>query len=260
MLFRSGVIIAASDETSPKKQIAEYRAYSPEARAAIGRINTHTYNETGRRELGQLARKESFALWMSEVDGGETAGRNAGEMGAALWLGGKIIADINQLMPTAWVAWQVIDNHISEAGFAGNKDTGMVDLNAGYWGFAVADHDREEILLTQKYYAMGQFSRYIRPGSRIIPCGNSAIAAYDEARGELAVVAVNACASERTLALDLSAFSGTGAQAEVIRTSGSMESGEHWAQLSPIPISGGRMTAPLKGHSITTFVIRDMQK
>ncbi|MBR5301495.1 MAG: hypothetical protein IKU38_01500 [Clostridia bacterium] len=255
----ANVIIAASDETSPQKQIAEYHAYSPEARAAIGRINTHTYNEKGRRELGQLARKENFSLWMSEVDGGETAGQRAGEMGAALWLGGKIISDINQLMPTAWVAWQVIDNHISEAGFAGNKDTGMVDLNAGYWGFAVADHDRESIILTQKYYAMGQFSRYIHPGSRIIPCTNSVIAAYDQTRGELAIVAVQAGAGERTLTLDLSAFSGTGAQAQAIRTSGSMANGEHWAQLPPVSISGGKMTATLKGHSITTFIIPDVQ-
>ena len=197
---------------------------------------------------------------MSEVDGGETAGRHAGEMGAALWLGSKIISDINQLMPSAWVAWQVIDNHISKSGFAGNKDSGMVDLNTGYWGFAVADHDREEIILTQKYYAMGQFSRYIQPGSRIIPCSSSAIAAYDETRGELTVVAVNTSTEKHPLTLDLSAFAGCDTQAEVIRTSGSMENGEHWAQLSPAAITGGRMNATLKEHSITTFVIRNIWK
>ena len=46
---------------------------------------------------------------MSEVDGGDTSGFNAGEMGAALWLANKIIFDINGLLPAAWVLWQVID-------------------------------------------------------------------------------------------------------------------------------------------------------
>ncbi|MBP3428288.1 MAG: hypothetical protein J6M47_08525 [Clostridia bacterium] len=256
----TNVIIAASDETSPEKQLAEYHAYTPEALAAIGRINTHSYIEQGLEELGALAREKDFAFWMSEVDGGDVAGKNAGEMGAALWLGRKIISDMNKLMPTAWVTWQVIDNHISKDGFAGNKDSGMVDLNGGYWGFAVADHDRQDVVLTQKYYGMGQFSRYIRPGSRIVRCSDSVIAAYDEAQGTLSVVAVNEDADEQALTLDLSAFGKVGAQAKVIRTSGSMKDGEHWAELAPIAVKDGVLVAALKGHSITTFVIEGIAK
>ena len=249
------VIIAASDETSPQKQLQEYNAYSPEAKKAIGRINTHTYSEKGRAALGRLAQEDHLALWMSEVDGDGTAGKHAGEMGAALWLGKKIISDITLLSPSAWIMWQVIDNHISVDGFGGNTDSGMVNLQAGYWGAAVADHDRQTILLTQKYYGLGQFTRYIRPGSMLIPCSSESIAAYHPQTRKLTLVLLNTQNKEKNVVVDLSAFSQIGASARVIRTSGSMEDGEHWAQLDDLPDSSSAVSAPLAANSITTLII-----
>lgn len=256
----SDVLIAASDETSPYKQIEEYKAYSPEAKAAIGRINTHTYSEKGRANLGRLALAEGLSLWMSEVDGDGADGKQAGEMGAALWLGKKIISDITLLSPSAWVMWQVIDNHISADGFNGNADSGMVDTQKGFWGAAVADHDRQTIVLTQKYYGLGQFTRYIRPGSMLIPCGNTALAAYDTQEETLTLVLLNTQKREKKVSVDLSAFSQTGASAQVIRTSGSMEDGEHWAQLDDLPVLSSSLSASLAPNSITTLVIPSVKR
>jgi len=253
------VTLAASDETSPKLQQTAWNGYSGKAKQAVGRINTHTYSDSGARQLGKLAAKEGFNLWMSEVDGAGTAGKNAGEMGAALWLGQKIIADISALSPSAWVMWQAIDSHISAEGYNGNKDTGMVDVNGGFWGVAVADHDKEEIILTQKYYGFGQFTRYIRPGSTLIPCTKSALAAYHHDTGELAIVLLNTADKEKTVSVDLSAFGSIGSGADVYRTSGSMQDGEHWAALDPIPTDAAGVTVPLKGNSITTLVVGDVR-
>ncbi|MGN1021465.1 MAG: glycoside hydrolase [Aristaeellaceae bacterium] len=249
------VIISASDETSPDSQLQAWYAYSDAARAAIGRLNTHTYGENGIDALGALAREQNLRLWMSEVDGSGTAGDKAGEMGAALWLGRKIISDLNALSPSAWVMWQAIDNHISAEGYNGNRDYGMVDVNQGFWGVAVADHDRGEIVLTQKYYGLGQFTRYIRPGSTLIHCGSDAIAAYDPADRELVIVALNTSAGERDVSFDLSSFDTVGDAARVIRTSGSMADGEHWACLDDIPLAGKTLTVRLRGNAITTFII-----
>ena len=249
------VIIAASDETSPDKQLEAWYAYSDRARAAIGRVNTHTYDEKGIRELGRLAREQDIHLWMSEVDGSGTAGDHAGEMGAALWMGQKIISDLNALSPSAWIMWQVIDNHISAGGMNGNQDYGMVDVNGGYWGVAVADHDRGDIVLTQKYYGLGQFTRYIRPGSTLIHCGDDAIAAYDPAGRELVIVALNTSAGERRVTFDLSSFATVGTTARVVRTSGSMADGEHWAGLADAPLSGKALPVSLRGNAITTFIL-----
>jgi len=249
------VLIAVSDETSTDRQLKEYYAYSVEAKQHIGRINTHTYGEEGRAAMGELARREGFNMWMSEVDGSGTAGTRSGEMGPALWMGKKIIADLNDLTPTAWVMWQAIDNHISQEGFNGNKDSGMVDLKEGYWGIAVADHNKDEIILTQKYYGMGQFTRYIRPGSYLIPCTDDVLAAYDPAVQELVVVAVNTSARKKQLRIDLSAFVEKGTSIQSIRTSGSVKRGEKWAKTEPLSLDEEGFTAEMKANSITTWIV-----
>ncbi|MCM1037823.1 MAG: hypothetical protein NC434_00750 [Ruminococcus sp.] len=249
------VEIAGSDETSPQRQITAYHSYTKEARDTIDRISTHTYDTDGISELGALARTGNLNLWMSEVDGEGTAGENAGEMGAALWLGEKIISDINSLSPSAWVMWQVIDNHISAGGMNGNPDSGMVDVNAGFWGVAVADHDNKKIILTQKYYGLGQFTRYIRPQDTIIHCGSDTLAAYNPAMKRLTIVALNRLAAERTYHFALSHMKTADKSVEVVRTSGSMENGESWARLDNICASETGFTARLKGNSITTFLL-----
>lgn len=249
------VTVVASDETSPDKQVVEYESFSDEALEKIDRISTHTYGTTGIEQLAALSRKEGFNLWMSEVDGSGTAGEDAGEMSSALWLGQKIIYDINKLSPSAWVMWQVVDNHISADGYNGNKDTGMPDISGGFWGTAVADHDNDTIILTQKYYGFGQFTRYIRPGATIIHCDENTLAAYDGEKGELVIVAINPCASELTMNYDLSQFTVTGDNVEAVRTSGDSAEGEHWAQLESIKAHESGFVAQLKGNSITTFVM-----
>ena len=96
--------------------------------------------------------------------------------------------------PSAWVLWQVIDTHVSKEGYKGRVDKGPLQTMGGYWGTAYANHDTEEIVLTQKYYAFGHFSKYIRPGSSLIICNNglnrgcNAIAAIDNKGKQITVV------------------------------------------------------------------------
>lgn len=253
------VIVAASDETSTELQIDEYENYSDEAKAVIGRINTHTYNPSKIGELGQLAKDEGFNLWMSEVDGNGTAGQDAGEMAAALWLSEKIIYDIDSLSPSAWVLWQVIDKHICEAGYKGRQDSSMIDITQGFWGTAVADHDNCDVILTQKYYAFGQFTRYIRPGSTIIHCGNDSLAAYHPDNKELAIVMLNKSAKDKFVDIDLSQMSSFNKVISAIRTSGSMDNGEHWKPLEDFLAYGKGFVAELKGNSVTTFIIKNVE-
>ena len=179
-------------------------------------------------------------------------------MGSALWLGKKIISDIGKLHPSAWVMWQVVDNHISKEGMHGNKDYGMVDTLKGFWGAAVADHDNDTIVLTQKYYGLGQFTRYIRPGSTLITCGGDALAAYHPQDKTLTVVLINAAAKENTVTVDLSKLSSSGTSAQVVRTSGSIADGEHWAVQADLPVEKNCVRAVLSPNSITTLIISDV--
>ncbi len=252
------VVLSASDETSIDTAITSFQKLSDEAKGVISRIDAHSYGGAMRGQLQSLAVRNEKNLWMSEVDGGDVLGENAGEMGAALWLADRIIDDMNGLMPSAWILWQAIDSHISSEGYLGRTDTGMVNTNGGYWGLAVANHDTNEIVLTKKYYAFGQFSRYIRPGYTIIASDKYSLAAYSAKEQKLVIVAVNYEADDMGVTFDLSGFTSIGESAQVIRTSGSMESGENWAELPAQGTQAHALNVYLKGNSITTYVIENV--
>ena len=257
----SHTALCASDETNPRKQLIACNSYSDEAWKVIDRINTHTYQEDGIQDLGKLAKEKGFTLCMSEVDGGGIAGEDAGEMATALWFADKIISDLNALSPCGWVMWQLIDSHISAEGMNGNKDFGMIQPEKGYWGVAVADHDKKEVILTQKYYAFGQFSRYIRPKDTLIHCGEKIIAAYSSTRKEIVIVAVNDSANEQPLKVRFDGFHMVRetdmCRVTAVRTSGSIACGEHWKELpeTSFAFTEGVFETKLKSNSITTFQI-----
>ena len=255
----SAIAVSASDETSTDDAYVSYNALLPKAKQTLERINVHTYNGTELERLQNLAAHENKNLWMSETDGSGTVGEDAGEMGAALWLSKKIIRDMNGLRPSAWILWQAIDSHISSAGYAGNKDGGAPDLNGGYWGLATANHDRKIILLTKKYYAMGQFSKYIRPESTVLYTErDNVLASFSQENGELVIVAVNEFAREVPYVFDVSPLTGTeDSFAYVVRTSGSRRKGENLNLLEKaVAVKGGLLYAPLAPNSITTFIVK----
>ncbi len=247
----NNIIISACDESVIDTQITSWNKMSDTTKSLIGRIDTHTYGGSQRSQLKDTAIKAGRNLWMSEVDGGSTTGTNAGEMGAGLWLADRITLDLNELNSSAWILWQVIDNHISAVGMNGNKDKGMVNTQGGYWGLAVADHDNDRIILTKKYYSMGQFSRYIRPGMTMLKSSNNCVAAFDEKGGRLVIVATNDGSSDKQLTFDLSGFSALGNTAQTIRTSNS----ENWKDVGNANVSGGALQANLAKQSVTTFII-----
>lgn len=253
------VEIIPCEETSTVKTVNSYKLLSDEARSVIGRVSTHTYDTTGIKSLGGLQKSEGFNLWMSEVDGDGSLGKNPGEMGSALYFADKIITDINDLGPSAWVMWQAIDNHISKEGFNGNSDSGMVNVNKGFWGLAVADHDNENIILTQKYYSMGQFSRYINAGDTLIITDSStSLAAYDSNEKTLTIVSYNSDENNKTFFYDIKGFKSTG-NVTVIRTSGSVANGEHWDEVDSFPISSWNGAYELPSYSISTLIITDVE-
>ena len=247
-------MIVASDETSIDTQIDAFKALSGDAKNVVQRIDTHTYGGWKRTDLKNLALQNGKNLWMSEVDGNGTAGQNSGEMGPALWLSNRMRDDLNGLECSAWILWQAIDKHISKDGYNGKKDSGMIDISKGFWGLAVCDHDKKDVILTQKYYAFGQYSRYIRPGYTMLKTSDKTVAAYDPKEGRLVIVATND-GGQRDLSFDLSEFGTIGDSVQVIRTSGTMSNGEHWKDVGNIATNGEGFTATLAPLSITTYIL-----
>lgn len=249
------VIICGTDETSIDTQISSYNKLSAEAKSILGRIDTHTYSGSQRSKLKETALSAGKNLWMSEVDGGATAGTNAGEMGSGLWLADRILDDCNGMNCSAWILWQVIDNHISSVGYNGNKDKGMVDTSGGFWGVAVADHDKNEIILTKKYYSFGQFTRYIRPGMTMLKTSGPTMAGYDEENGQLAIVVVNDKTSAADYTFDLSGFSSVGTIAQGIRTSNT----ESWKDIGKTALNASNLSVSIPANSIATYIIEDVK-
>ncbi len=251
----SDVIISASDETSIDTQIDAFKALSADAKSAVGRIDTHTYGGSKRSQLKDVAISAGKNLWMSEVDGKGEAGQNAGAMAPGLWLSERITTDCNGLNASAWILWQVIDSHVCAAGYNGKKDGGMLNMNAGFWGTAVADHDKDTIYLSKKYRCFGQYTRYIRPGMIMLNCSGNTLAAYDKENGKLVIVTYNTSGSTAEQTYDLSAFSAVGTAAQTIRTSNT----EDWKDVGDTALNGKQLPVKLPENSVTTFIIEGVK-
>lgn len=253
----SNIILTASDETNTVTQYISMKMLSKEALSKVSRISTHTYMKAT-PHIGSLARKNGKNLWMDETDWSGISGDNSGEMGPALWLGEKIIEDINTLSPSAWVIWQIIAAYISTVpDTKGRLDMpSLPDLSNGFWGTAFADIDTEKIYLTQKYYAFGQFTKFIRSGMTIIHTNDKhTLAAYDKNSGKTVIVALNTKQTEEDISFAINGIFQKKKAAKIIRTSGNLENGEHWAELPEITVENNVFTATLKGNSITTFIV-----
>ena len=250
------ITITASDETNTTLQLISLKKLNEEALSVVGRVSTHTYSKATPK-VGKTAREMGKNIWMSETDWSSIRGENVGEMAPALWLSEKIIEDMNTISPSAWVIWQIVASYISHVpDKKGRLDMpGMPDLTQGFWGSAFADMDKEEIYLTQKYYAFGQFSRYIRPGMTIVHTDKSSLGAYDKDTGRLVLVCVNSKEAEEDTRIVFRNFGYDMRKITPVRTSGSITDGEHWKELPSFTAGSGKFSYTLKGNSVTTFIM-----
>lgn len=261
------VILSGCDEMGTSQTTAGYKALSDDAKKVIQRIDTHTYATVRMKNLRELAQTEKKNLWMSEMDGNMTKGTNAGQMSTALGLGFNISSQMNALLPSAWILWDAIDIHVDkENPFDKNslEELGYTSLDTnGFWGIAVANHNNKQVLLTKKYYAFGQYSRYIRPGYTILELSGKNLAAYDRKSNTLVLVTENTNATDKEICFDLSDFESisTDSSLQVIRTSGTLENGENWADVSDqnvAQLDSAKKTLLTNniGNSITTYVLK----
>ncbi len=245
--------ITASDETNCQLQLIACRKFTKEVWDCIDRLSVHTYSKAW-KSLGSYAKKKNIPLWMTETDWSHSVRGCKNGMGPGLWFAKKIIEDLTLLSPQAWIMWQAIGSYTGSEPFDGNYDGPQVDMTRGFWGVSSCDFDKREILLSQKYYCFGQFTRYIRPGMTLLPIDRHTLGAYNKNENKLVIVAVNDKARGRKLSLDLTEFSPEGT-CRAIRTSGSLSEGEHWSEISAPELEKSLLEADLEPYSITTFII-----
>ncbi len=231
--------ISSPDDTSLSSSIGDYNAYSATAKADMVQWNTHTYSGTDAQRqsaytnIGQTDHKR---LWMSEWNDG-ARGNQGSQINAALLLSSHILDDEQNLHPSAWVIWQALN----QAGESINGDQGLAYQDAN-----------GNVSYPTRYYAMGNYSKYVREGSVMI--GNSdanSFTAYNASAQTLTIVTTNSSTSSETVNYNLSNFGTVGTAATPHQTSAS----ENLAQLSNIAIANKTFSTSLPAQSITTFVI-----
>ncbi len=228
--------VSSPDDNAISQSITDYNSYSNSTKANLVQWNTHAYNGSDANRasayttIGQTDHKR---LWMSEWG----TGSQGSPIGAALRLSGQILDDEQHLHPASWVAWQAVN----EVG----------DTPNSMWGLAYRDANNN-ISYPARYYAMGNYSKYVTQGAQMINNSDaSSFTTYNASTKTLTIVTTNSSTSSETISYNLANFGNAGSAATPHQTSAS----ENLKQMANIGISGKKFSATLPAQSITTFVI-----
>ena len=227
-------IVSGVDMNNLDAAVGGLGRLNPTALATLGRLNTHDYhmnpNPGKLKEYKSLAQKLHKPVWMSEVGCCFHGQGDGTDMWGALFMADSVRMDLRDMGAEAWVLWQPDWNVI-----AFNPNGGV---------------PRPE----KQFYALVQYTRFIRPGFQIISAGGAynTLAAYSPSAKRLVLVSTNWDAVT-TNDLDLSAFAGIPSSAAVYRTTAdeAVNLQEESISLS----SKGHLIDQLPVRSITSYVI-----
>ena len=246
-------VVSAMDESTPPGFRENWEQYNAETRANIGQLNVHTYwpeQQVGVRDIAKISGKR---LWMSEVDlspGG--LGQNHTDIRTGLGLSERITTDIQKLEPEAWVLWQAIEDEVNMNPDHENGNWGLIQVD-----FDPQDFSKVKIYKNKKYYAMGNYSKFIRPGSQVINSNSSStLAAINKEDESVVIVYTNSTKEEKALNFDLSGFSNVKEAAEAVPYVTS--SSKNIAKGSSSKIADKKLSVKVEPQSITTFVVSNV--
>lgn len=203
-------------------------------RAAVNIVATHGYGRTDKFENPcNSCTQFNKPIWQTEDS--SLDGRYNGSIDEALTWSSDIFKALNSGRFSAWFYWWVMTLQ--------NDNQGLLNVNPS----------TDSVQVPKRLYVVGQFSRFIRPGSLMLGSTSSdatlQVTAVRPASGSVAVVLANTGKTSHTVTVNLT---GTNPPASVTpyRTSAS----ENQSQLSPINISAGAFTITVPAKSLVTVV------
>lgn len=267
----AGTVVSAPDGNTPNESADDYSALGSTANC-LGRVNSHSYGQPYYHTSASTLPTHGHPVWMSEYGNG--IGDTNNPVLGALMAARQIARDLQYMRPRAWVYWQAVDQ-----GDEGNKG-GWGLVGTGGWPQPGATKP------SSRYYALAQYSRFIRPGATIlkasepgsdIPVGNVpsnttntlpnvlTVAARDA--GKIVLVTTNCteadepnqCAKQdaqnRSVRYHLGSLAPEGSTVRAWRTDAS-----HQVQqlgTSGMSLANGTLTDPSQpAGSVTTYVIQ----
>ncbi|MFD3731334.1 RICIN domain-containing protein [Streptomyces sp. NPDC058632] len=252
---RTGAGVSAMDETNPSTFARNWNSYSPAARDLVDQMNVHTYGTGQRTTVRDLSKVADKRLWMSEVEGDWGDGQSFTDMRPGLGLAQRIVDDLRELEPRAWVFWQPVEDH-------DNMRPGGESAKGGNWGeiqlpFSCTAADTLEtcpIYTNTKFDTARNFTHFIKPGDRLVQVNDTSSAAAVTKNGRGAsVVHVNSTGEARDVTVDLSKFRTVGRNATVtpVVTSADGKLERHGA----IRADDRSATFTVPAQSVTSFVV-----
>ena len=229
------IILPESQNWQDPRNLAGPAMTDPNVAADVGIIADHNYD--GANGPANLA-KNSYgkALWETEVSqlSGETSDITNG-----VYYAKRIFLFMTAAQANAWNYWWVIPSSTA------TTETGLMTLHAGP---------------TKRMFAIGNYSRFVRPGYYRIDVTNTTsstlISAYQDTNsGNFAIVAVNPGSTGVTQTFNLTNFPAVSSVTPWV-TSGDLS----LAYQSPVPVLNTSFSYLLPALSVVTFVGRDNAK
>jgi|GEM_PF-592835 len=242
--------ITGFDETDLSQSINSINNVQSATLDTINQLNTHVYSGSNseRIKLRDKAASLEKLLYMDEVCIGGPSVHDHNNMNNGLQLAQIIFNDLRYMKVPAWEIWQVADDEPMNANI--NSNWGIIHA---YWEADQQSPNYEKYFLTKQYYAMAHFSKYIRPGYKIIDAdSDDVVAAIDPTSKNLVLVTKNAGTNDKDLSFDISKFDTTQATVKAYRTTET----ESLADVSSgVSVVNGTLTDALPKNSMVTYVI-----
>jgi hypothetical protein len=257
-----GIPVSAPDGNSPDDTLS-FVDKDLGGLPCVSQLNTHSYQNgaqpyvgSNRETLSKAVRGGGRALWMSEFgngagscNGSGIASQNAACTG--IGLATQVADDLNGLAPQAWVYWTAMEGPGGWGLFTDSTYPAMGQQ-------APPATLGQELTPSARFWALGQYTRFIPGGSKIVPVSSPApgdvrIAVAEIGAHDITVVATNPSTDEQPLSIDLSPLNAVDGRPTVYRT----DPGEHMRLLqgAAANVAGGSLSDRLPPESISTYLI-----
>ncbi len=256
---RTSIIADESSSTvSFSTEVPQWIA-QPDTAQYVSELAHHTYNNPNDGQLGNVyetARTVGKPSWATEICcfGKGTTGWNQEydpTIDNALLMSRIMYKDFASAHDSAFQWWVALASGYGTDPAARN-DVGWND-GLIYYDPDYATDGNQTLYFTKRYYALGQYSKFVRPGSVAhnvtgAPSGVE-VTSYDR-DGKWVVVVNNQNTTDTSLNLHFNSRTPVRA-AQAVRTSAT----ENWAKVAEPDVSGSTVSTTLAARSITTYVL-----
>jgi O-glycosyl hydrolase len=257
-----------ADESSKTTQLlSEAPTWLADASAPsyLAAIAHHTYDnpsDSTLEQVGGLGDVNGKPVWASEICCQISGGGGYGQQYDPTMAGGLVLAnyvytDFSYADDSAFQWWTALSSQLGCD--PATSSSCATTVNSSGWNDGLIYYDpsyatdgNQSLYLTKRFYVLGQYSKYVRPGAVRYGVSGSPSGVQTmvfRQNGQWTVVATNTNTSATTLSLNLD--SGTLTPAGAYQTDAS----ENMASITAPGISSSTISASLPAQSVTTYVL-----